>query len=181
MGAQGPGEKLSLFHAGTKSSGGTPRGSSGCLCWFVAAEAPQEVPGAQTEWRTHARKHRISSLGLGLRRLQDPPHSVLGLPRHKAQVQPGTAGCLPVPLALHRIHTHSTGGKDSLCTARQAGVLCPSNTANQVCSKGRAELQAGPELRGCPVSAGRGRSSRQDLPGSVGSSTKRLCGSRHRS
>lgn len=42
----------------------------------------------------HVRKHRIPSLDLGLGRLQDPLHSVLELPRHKAQVEPGTAGFL---------------------------------------------------------------------------------------
>lgn len=64
---------------------------------YMAAGAPQEVPGAQAEsgetCTPHARKHKIPSVGLGLRRLQ-APHSVLGLPRHKAQVEPGTAGFL---------------------------------------------------------------------------------------
>lgn len=96
-GAQGSGEKLSLFHAGTKSSGGSSRGSSGCLCWFVATGAPQEVHGAQAEWadlHTPFKEAQDPSLDVALRRLQDPPHSGLGMPMHKVQVEPGTAGFL---------------------------------------------------------------------------------------
>lgn len=174
MSAQGPGEKLSLFHVGTKSSGGPSRGSSGCLCWFVAAGAPQELPGAQAEWgdlHTPCKEAQDSQFGPGAG--EAAASSALCAEAAKVQGSGGAWQCWipPVTLALDTQHWREG----------QADVLYPSKTLNPVYSKGRAELQAGTELRGCPVSAGRGRSSRQDLPGSVGSSTKRLCGSRRRS
>lgn len=87
---------------------------------YMAAGAPQEVPGAQAEsgetCTPHARKHKIPCVGLGLRRLQSP-HSVLGLPRHKAQVEPGTAGFLQSHW-LCSGHTHTAReGRTGRCPA----------------------------------------------------------------
>lgn len=121
MGAQEPGEKRSLFHAGTKSSGGPPRSLSGCLCWFMAAGAPQKVLGAEwADLNTPCKEAQDSQLGLGAE--EAAGSSPLCAGAAKAQGSGGVWHCWvpPVTLALHR-STHSTGGKD-----RQVSCIHPT-------------------------------------------------------
>lgn len=100
---------------------------------------------------------------------------------------PGTAGSLPqLALALMwdaQAQSARREGETPHCETGRGSASFSYSQRPIYCasSKGKAELQAGPELRGCPIPAGTERSSGRDLPGSVGFSTKCLSGSRRRS
>lgn len=122
MDAQELGKKCSLFHTDIKSSGGPPR----VACAGLWQQEPlRRSLGHRQSGETctpHARKHMIPSVGLGLRRLQDPPHSGAA-EAAKAQDSGGAWHCWipPVTLSLHKMHIHSTGGKN-----RQVSCIHPA-------------------------------------------------------